>query len=335
MTAPSDALLPFLDKRIRTLPYPLAFQSPFLPWQEKAREKFFSAIPHVGVAKTNLLAEKANQYLYNFQYTTGSSGEGVLLLPEGNGSHPAVLLMHDHGGEFSIGWRKMVANPEGVEHAERHYDGRFLADWLRQQGYAVLVTDALGWGSRFAGGYSEQQALASQVMQAGMSLAGIVATEDAEAFRWLSQQPQINPATIAVFGYSFGGFRAWQLAALEQNVAVTISLGWMGEKAGLLTPKSTLLRGQSAFYTLHPALAKLIDYPDMAGIAADRPMFMRIGNQDRHFPAFTVEAALKRIEHIAHAADGDFDGSLFSGGHHCPKMIQDLAASFLFRHLGR
>lgn len=326
MTTPSEAMLPFLATRREELAYALAFREPFAEWQSEALGAWYAALPQDGDCTVS------QGEVLHFRYSTGGEGEGVLLLPVGTGPHPAVVLLHDHGGEFRIGWRKMVAGAEGEAHIQRHYGGRFLADWLREQGYAVLVTDALGWGSRYAGGYDQQQALAAQAMQLGWSLAGIVAVEDMQAARWLAGHPQIDPTRIAAFGFSFGGFRAWQLAALSPHVSATVALSWMSRRRGLLVDGNPMLKGQSAFYMLHPKLTAQMDFPDMAGIGGTKPMFLRNGDNDRHFPMAAADQAHQDLRRIWQAP---LDIGFFDGGHHCSPALQDEAADFLDRTFRR
>lgn len=303
-------MLPFLAERLERA-QTLAFQPPFAEWQARVRDVWRGFLPQ---GRTKESGGK-------LRHLTGDTGEFILMRPNGDGPHPAIILLHDHGGRFDIGWRKMVAG-QGSDAAL--YEGRHLADWLVSRGYAVLCHDALGWGSRGAGGYDGQQALAAQAMQAGWSLAGITAAEDVGCAEWLARQPGIDPARIGAMGFSFGGFRAWQLAALCPPIRATVSIGWMGRRADLLHDGGTLLRGQSAFHTLHPYLDA--DYPDLAALACDRPMFMRVGDADRHFPR--PEAAFDRIRQIA-----PIDAETFSGAHVFPLAQQEMAGEFLDRHL--
>ncbi len=332
MTAPSDALLPFLSERIANTSYPLACREPFGEWQRELRGVWRAGLPPVNSPRSEVLDESGKFRQLRFDYATGDQGDAVLLMPETDGPHPAILLMHDHGGVFDIGWQKMVCSEAGRSHAAQHYDGCFLADDLVEQGFAVLVCDALGWGSRFAGGYAQQQALAAQVMQAGWSLAGLVAADDLAAFYWLSRQPEIDPARIGTFGFSFGGFRAWQLAALEQRVRACAALSWAGTRQALLAPGSTLLKGQSAFYTLHPHLAALADFPHMAALAADRPLFMRLGSEDRHFPKDGAEHFFEELKKANAVFKVSSDTCTFPGAHNFPKSIQELATLFLIEY---
>ncbi|XUY28656.1 dienelactone hydrolase family protein [Agrobacterium sp. rho-8.1] len=334
MITPSDALPVFLAERIATHSHTLSFREPFAEWQGELRNIWRASLPPSGILRYECLNHNSNRRHLRMHYATGDSGDAILIVPEENGPHPAVILMHDHGGIFDIGWQKMASDEAGKAHVAQHYDGHFLADDLVERGYAVLICDALGWGSRFAGGYHEQQALAAQTMQAGWSLAGLVAADDLAAFEWLSRQSEIDPTRIGTLGFSFGGFRAWQLAALEQRTKTCAAVCWAGTRRGLLMPGATLLKGQSAFYTLHPDLAAFADFPDMAALAADRPLFMRVGSQDRHFPEVPAEQFFDVVRKAGLSTGTAPDMGLFPCAHRFPLPLQEMAASYLDRHLG-
>ncbi len=84
---------------------------------------------------------------------------------------------------------------------------------------------------------------------------------------------------IAAAGFSMGGYRAWQTAALSDSVAAaTVSVCWMTGLKEMMVPGNNALRGQSAFHMLHPGLARYLDLPDVASIAAPRPMLFLGGD---------------------------------------------------------
>ena len=62
----------------------------------------------------------------------------------------------------------------------------------------------------------------------------------------------------------------------------------MGRLGDLMQPGGNQLRGQSAFCMLHPALGGRLDYPDVAGLAAPKPMLFlsgaRTGTSRRRWP---------------------------------------------------
>lgn len=86
--------------------------------------------------------------------------------------------------------------------------------------------------------------------------------------------PSVNPKRIGVLGFSMGAYRAWQLAALSDQVAATAAISWFGNYQGLMTPDNNVLRGQSSFYMLHPGIANKLDFPDIASLAAPKPMLL-------------------------------------------------------------
>jgi dienelactone hydrolase len=275
-------------------------------------------------------------------FPTGATSEALMLLPSGPGPHPAVLLLHDHGSEFRIGKEKVLTpwdDPAGAAAAAvwqaRLYDGVSLGDALAARGFVVLAADALGWGSRQGNGYAAQQALAANLMQFGLTHAGIVAAEDAQLARWLACQPEVDARRVGVLGFSFGGFRAWQVAALCREVASGVAAGWMGRLGDLMQSGGNQLRGQSAFAMLHPGLGARLDYPDVAGLAAPSPMLFLSGRSDRHFPAAVAEAAFGDLQRIWQAAGthGALTTRFVDGGHGFAADAQALAFEFLVRRL--
>lgn len=115
-----------------------------------------------------------------FNVSEWSRIPAYLLVPDGKGPFPAVIMLHDHGAHFSIGKEKMVrpfgVSPEISADAEdwvvRCYDGQYTGDYFAQNGYVVLSIDALFWGERGRKegvSYDGQQALASNFMQMGAS----------------------------------------------------------------------------------------------------------------------------------------------------------------------
>ncbi len=100
-----------------------------------------------------------------------------------------------------------------------------------------------------------------------------------------------------------GGYRAWQTAALSDHVTAAASVCCMTGLKQILVPGNNTLRGQSAFHMLHPGLARHLDLPDVASIAAPKPMLFLHGEHDPHFPADGVRVAQDGLRAVWRAWD--------------------------------
>ncbi|SER95732.1 Alpha/beta hydrolase family protein [Tranquillimonas rosea] len=327
------ALPGFIDRRRRALPLDLSFarrRGQVADWRAAVLAAWRDLLPpHDAPPEGEAHGERVR-----LTYATGAEAEGRLILPDGPGPHPGLLLLHDHGGRFDDGHARMFADGPGADARARFYGGAAPAEVLRAAGFAVLCLDAIGFGGRWHGGYEGQQRLAAALSGLGWSLAGVTAAEDAQAARWLAEHPAVDAARVGAFGFSFGGFRAWQAAALCPALGAVASAGWMACRADLMRPGAPLLAGHSAFHFLHPGLSHRADFPDLAGLSR-APLFLRSGRGDRHMPEDSVAAAWAQIAAIrAAAGDTAPDNAFHPHGHTCPPDVLHDAAAFLRAHLG-
>ncbi|WP_243740909.1 alpha/beta fold hydrolase [Streptomyces sp. 8K308] len=250
----------------------------------------------------------ADRYLRRtVEFTLSHYGRarGLLLLPHGTGPFPAVLLLHDHGSRFDIGKEKMIRPwaddgrlPSAESWSARYFSGRFVGDELAARGYAVLAVDALGWSDRGPLTYEDQQALAANFYNLGSSLAGLTAYEDVRAAAFLASLPEVDSGRVAALGFSMGAYRAWQLAALSRDVRAAVAVCWMTTLKEMMVPGNNTLRGQSAYHMLHPGIYRHLDIPDIASIAAPRPMLFHAGAEDGLFPPEGVAGAFARMRAV-------------------------------------
>ncbi|MFG2587121.1 dienelactone hydrolase family protein [Streptomyces sp. NPDC048438] len=230
---------------------------------------------------------------------------GSLLMPHGAGPFPAVLVLHDHGAEFTIGREKTVrprSDPDRLARAtawaDRNYGGRFVGDELAARGYAVLGVDTLGWGDRGPLAYEDQQALAANLLQLGTSPAGLAAHEDIRAAAFLASLPEVDERRVGALGFSMGAYRAWQLSALSDGVRAAAAVCWMTGLKEMMVPGDNTLRGQSAYFMLHPGLHRSLDIPDVASLAAPKPALFLAGGRDHLFTAAGVETAYAKLRAV-------------------------------------
>lgn len=273
-----------------------------------------------------------------FNVNQDSRVRALLLVPKGDGPFPAALLLHDHGGRFDIGKEKMIA-PWGDSGriassrawADKYFSGRHLGDELARRGYVVLAVDALGWGDRGPLTGDAQQALAANSFNLGTSLAGMMARDDVRAAAFLAAQPQVDRRRVAAIGFSMGAYRAWQVAALSDDVTAVVAANWMATTEGLMAPGNNQLKGGSAWHMLHPGLVRFLDYPDVASLAAPKPALFIAGASDPLFPAASAQAAFGKMALVWQAwqAQDRFEARLLPHGHVFPKDAQDAAFGWL------
>lgn len=260
--------------------------------------------------------------LLRLTLTDGLTAQALFAVPRARGPVPAVLALHDHGSEFRIGAAKCLTPPGPLPQGaqgwwDRCFGGHPFGDTLLRRGYAVLAVDALNWGARAGNGYEAQQALAANLLQLGLSPAGIMAWEDLRAAEFLAAQPEVDAGRIAAVGFSMGAFRAWQVAALSPRVAGFVASCWMASLPGLLVEGNNQTRGQSAFWMTHPLVARDLDLPDIAALAAPKPGLFQWGRADALFPPAATEVARDKLAAVwaAHGAAGALCLQDHPGGH--------------------
>jgi dienelactone hydrolase len=166
-----------------------------------------------------------------------------------------------------------------------------------------------------------------------MSFAGLIAWEDLYSAKFLAAMSEVDSQKVIAIGLSMGSFRAWQVAALSDNIAGCVAVCWMGTRTGLLAPGGNLTRGQSSFTTTHPGIANYLDYPDVASIACPKPMLFYNGEKDKLFPAPCVQdayAKMRRVWDSQHAGE-KLETKFWNVGHEFNREMQDEAFQWMDR----
>lgn len=310
--------LPVFYKNIADrLSFPLSWLSgdydDFSEWRKTAHNKLNESLlynpPAVPFNPVVIGEEDRGTYIAKrivLNISADSRVLSYLLVPKGEGPFPAMLLLHDHGGKFDIGKEKMVRPfdenndviKSSADWVDENYDGQYVGDELAKRGYICFITDAINWGDRGGGGYEGQQALSSVLLNLGASFAGVIAYEDTRAAEFLAAQPTVDISKIGAIGWSMGGFRAWQIAAMSEHINASVAICWMSSVKELVLPGNNSARGNSSYAMLHPNIFNFLDYPDVASIACPKPMFFINGLKDHLFPIPSVEHAYEKMHKI-------------------------------------
>ena len=110
----------FYEELKQNLSFPMAWDNfntcRYARWQRKARAKVLECMcpapPRAVSFAPEVLAEEQRQgycaQKIAFNVNAWCRVPAYLLIPDGEGPFPAVLVFHDHGGHFSIGKEKVV-----------------------------------------------------------------------------------------------------------------------------------------------------------------------------------------------------------------------------------
>lgn len=314
--------MPVFHEKIKEgLTYPMAWnnttESSFEEWRIKARSTLIECMQNLPPApdafQIQLLAsEKREGYEAQkilFNVSEWSRIPAYLLIPEGEGPFPAVVMLHDHGAHFSIGKEKMV-RPFAVsdeiladanDWAGRCYDHQYTGDYFAANGYVVLAIDALFWGERGRKegvDYDVQQALASNLLQMGTSWGSVITMDDVRSTEFLATLPQVDAQKIGSLGFSMGAHRSWMLSATTDLIAASASVCWMNTTEYLMTMTNNQNKGGSAFSMIIPGIRRFMDYPHVASIACPKPTLFFNGKRDKLFPVAGVEDAYNEMRKV-------------------------------------
>lgn len=304
----------FYEQLKQQLTYPEAWgNSPvkdFGKWRVGARNLVMECMQNLPPAPseynmTVIATERRNGYearKIRFNVSGWYSIPAYLLVPDGKGPFPAVVMLHDHGAHFSIGKEKMV-RPFGVspevladadDWAERCYDNQYTGDYFAQNGYVVLAIDALFWGERGRKegvSYEGQQALASNFLQMGASWGAFINMDDVRSAEFLASLPMVDKEKVGCLGFSMGAYRSWMVAALTDCITASASVCWMNTTDHLMTLTNNQNKGGSAYSMIIPGLRRYLDYPHTASIACPKPALFFNGTKDKLFPVEGVQDA--------------------------------------------
>ena len=348
----------FYQQMKAQLTYPLAWghakTRSFQKWKRQAREVVMECMQNLPPAPA----------VYDLQVEASERREGYearkvwfnvsewcrvpayLLVPDGEGPFPAMLMLHDHGAHFSIGKEKMV-RPFGVskeiladadDWAHRCYDDLYTGDYFARQGYVVLAVDALFWGERGRKegvNYDAQQALASNFLQMGGSWGAFINIDDVRSAEFLASLPFVDSRKVGCLGFSMGAYRSWMCAALTDVIAASASVCWINTTEHLMTLTNNQNKGGSAYSMLIPQLRRYLDYPHVASLACPKPSLFFNGTRDKLFPVEGVEDAYQQMHQVwqSQEAEERLVTRLWDEKHFFSRAMQEATLQFFDRWL--
>jgi dienelactone hydrolase len=292
-------------------------------WQRQARQRYREALlqPDTGSTPMPVVEHHidfdglAIEHMH-WQLPYGPPTEALVLKPlNATGRLPAVLALHDHGGNKYFGVRKITRmskdpHPLMLRHQAQYYGGVAWANELARRGYVVLVHDAFTFASRrvrvgdlpaaitnnlveqdpesedevrkyntFAAGH--EHIMAKGLFCAGTTWPGVFTGEDQRALDYLCSRPDVDTARIGVGGLSGGGLRTVYLTGLDDRIRCSCAVGMMTTWRDYLLNKSYT----HTWMVYIPGLPPDLDYPEILGLNLPHAVMVLNNHED---PLFTV-----------------------------------------------
>lgn len=301
-----------------------------------------------------------------WQLPYGPPTEALLLKPAGAGGRlPAVLALHDHGGNKYFGTRKITRisrdqHPMMVRHQSQYYGGAAWANELAKRGYVVLVHDAFTFASRrmraadlherITGDLAEatpesqeeidrynrfaaqhEHVIAKSLFSAGTTWPGVFSAEDQRALDYLCSRPDVDASRVGCCGLSGGGLRTVCLTGADPRIRCACCVGMMTTWRDYLLNKSYT----HTWMCYVPGLPRDLDYPEILGIAAPNPMLVLNNRDDQLFTLPEMERADRILTDVYRKAGAPdrYRASFHAGPHKFDLKMQTEAFEWFDRWL--
>jgi dienelactone hydrolase len=302
----------------------------------------------------------------SWQLPGGPRTEAVFLKPAAaQGRLPAILALHDHGGNKFLGWRKIARIDDKpwdivVSHQEHYYGGVAWANEIAKRGYAVLVHDTFPFASRrvcvadvperirqngvdpepneeegikkynaFAAAH--EQIMEKSLVSAGTTWPGVYVVEDQRALDVLCARPDVDAQRVGCAGLSGGGMRTVFLGGLDDRIRCAVAVGFMTTWREFLMDKCFT----HTWMTYVPLLPRDLDFPEILALRAPAATMVLNCNEDALYTLPEMrraEGMLRETFEKGGAAD-KYRCNFYPGGHKFDLEMQQDAFAWFDRHL--
>ena len=337
----------FTDLLKKRLTFPYAWQNnrtkKFFMWKKEARNKVIECLSLAQPRATSydmqiISTEQRAGYKaekIEFNLSAYSRTLAYLLIPDGKGPFPAIVMYHDHGAHFTIGKEKFIkpfAVPDSImvdadKWVNQCMDGIYVGDYYARHGYVVIAVDALFWGDRGrkeGARYDSQQALASNLLQMGMSWGAFIVWDDVYTAEFTASLPFVDKKNIGAAGFSMGAHRTWMAASICPLIKASASICWMNDTEHLMTLTNNQNKGGSSYSMIIPNMRNYMDYAHVASLACPKPALFFNGSRDKLFPVEGVENCYRIMHEVwrSQKVDDRLVTKIFDSEHHFGKEMQ-------------
>jgi hypothetical protein len=161
---------------------------------------------------------------------------------------------------------------------------------LAKMGFVVLNYDAIGQGERLISGNIHHEA-GYALLPLGETIAGWMVWDTIRAIDYLVSLPGVDPSRIGVTGNSGGGLNTLYAAALDDRVAVATVAGYVFQFNNWMK-----YAGAHGTCSMLPGLYRGMEWFEIGGLIAPRPLLMLQGERDADFPISVARKAGRSTE---------------------------------------
>lgn len=187
------------------------------------------------------------------------------------GSMPAVLFNHSHGGGYAIGKDEFVVGRGYLQPPP-------YAAAIAGCGWAGLCIDHWVFGER---SHTPELDMFKAMLWQGRIMWGMMVYDSLRAVDYLCSRPEVDPQKIATLGISMGSTMAWWLAALDERIKVTVDICCLTDFHTLLRKKGLAHHG---IYYYVPGLLKRFTTAGINSLIAPRAHLSIAGTRDALTP---------------------------------------------------
>jgi dienelactone hydrolase len=263
------------------------------------------AVPGVAVVERRA-CDGYTELLVRYPGHDGAAVPAFLLVPDGDGPLPGVVVHHQHHSQFHLGKSEVAGRAGDPLQA--------FGPALARRGVAVLAPDAIAFEDRRAlargtephpgDGPQHHNAMSYRLVR-GELLMTTVLGDAAAAHAVLAAQPRVDAARVGALGHSYGGNTTLFHAALDERVRFAAASG-----AACTYRRRMADRTQIELAQIVPGIVALADIDDVVGLIAPRPLLLVSATEDPYSgDADEIERAVggPRWERLRHAR--------YAGGH--------------------
>ena len=240
----------------------------------------------------------------------------ILRRRDTNGPLPVMICLQgtNSGAHLSWGEARMPADPIKIASG---------ADYARQavaHGYAAVCIEQSAFGERRETQLPQASRdpcidAANHALLLGRTLLGERASDVSSVIDYLVAEADalsLNTFQIAIMGSSSGGSTAVFTAALDDRIGSVLASGCVG-----FIRETIARRGSASGQNIVPGILNWLEFDDILGLIAPRPLLVVAGDSDHIWPyagaAQVVDSARRIYEKLN--AGSAIEAVLASGGH--------------------